>query len=75
MAASPVKLSLVDYGNGVIQMSVPTKSGQQYILEFVDSLPGTNWMPLSAVTGDGTVKILADPAATNSQRFYRVRIP
>ena len=39
-----------------------------------DSLPGTNWTALPAVRGDGTVKILIDPAATVSQRFYRVRI-
>jgi hypothetical protein len=29
---------------------------------------------LSAVVGDGTVTVLTDLAATNQQRFYRVRV-
>ena len=43
-------------------------------LEFADSLTPANWTALPAVTGDGTVIVLMDPAATNQQRFYRVHV-
>jgi len=69
-----VRLNEASYSQGVFRVSVPTESGQRYILEFTDSLPATGWTALPAVEGDGTVKILSDPAVTNRQRFYRVRI-
>jgi hypothetical protein len=37
-------------------------------------LTPANWTALPAMTGDGTVAVLVDPAATNQQRFYRVHI-
>jgi hypothetical protein len=58
----------------VFQLSVPTESGRRYILEFTDRLPALNWTALPAVEGDGKELMLADPSATNHQRFYRVRI-
>ena len=61
------------YREGVFQLSVPTVEGQSYVLEFTEQLPGTNWTSLPAVDGDGKALVLTDPAATNHQRFYRVR--
>jgi hypothetical protein len=60
--------------NNAFCLSLATVSGKRYILEFADRLPAINWTALPAVTGDGTVMILTDPAATVAQRFYRVRI-
>ena len=62
------------YAKGVFRLSVPTEQGRSYILEFTDSLTPANWTALPAVTGDGTVTVLVDPAATNQQRFYRVHV-
>jgi hypothetical protein len=62
------------YAKGVFRLSVPTEQGRSYTLEFTDSLTPANWTALPAVTGDGTVKVLVDPAATNHQRFYRVHV-
>jgi hypothetical protein len=62
------------YAKGVFRLSVPTEQGRSYILEFTDSLTPAKWRALPAVTGDGTVTVLADPAATNQQRFYRVHV-
>ncbi|MBI4663305.1 MAG: hypothetical protein HY735_31275 [Verrucomicrobia bacterium] len=39
-----------------------------------DSLTESGRKPLTSVPGDGTVKVLTDPSATTSQRFYRVRV-
>ena len=62
------------YAKGVFRLSVPTEQGRSYILEFTDSLTPAKWTALPAVTGDGTVNVLVDPAATNQQRFYRVHV-
>jgi hypothetical protein len=62
------------YANGAFRLSVPTEQGRSYTLEFTDTLTPAKWTALPAVTGDGTVTALADPAATNQQRFYRVRV-
>ena len=62
------------YAKGVFRLSVPTEQGRSYILEFTDSLTPANWTALPAVTGDGMVTVLVDPAATNQQRFYRLQV-
>jgi len=62
------------YASGAFRLSVPTEQGRSYTLEFTDSLTPANWTALPAMTGDGTVAVLVDPAATNQQRFYRVHI-
>ena len=50
-----------------------TLSCGQYLLEYKDSLAATNWSGLPAVAGNGALRVLTDPAATASQRFYRMR--
>jgi hypothetical protein len=67
-------LSEAAFKEGIFYLSVPTENGRRYTLEFADTLPATNWQALRAVGGNGQVVILTDPASTNSQRFYRVRI-
>jgi len=69
-----VQIGGATWREGKFQLTVPTVSGQRYILEFTDELPATNWVVLPGVEGDGTVLGLIDPGATNHQRFYRVRI-
>jgi hypothetical protein len=59
--------------NGLFTVSLLTAPGWTYALESRDSADQGQWTPLSAVSGDGTVKTLTDPAATAPQRFYRVR--
>lgn len=67
MASSPA------YGNGVFSLSVTTTLGKSYTLQYVTGLTNTDWNSiLPATAGDGTVKTLSDPGATNGQRFYRV---
>jgi alpha-tubulin suppressor-like RCC1 family protein len=54
-------------------LTLPTQSGRVYALEFKKNAGDTNWDALPLNFGTGTNVILTDPAATNSQRFYRVR--
>ncbi len=58
-------------GNRVFSVAVPTESGKTYVLEGTESL--TEWKVVTEVAGDGAVKVIADPMATDSHRFYRVR--
>ena len=69
-----VLVSNPGYDNGEFRLSVPTEKGRSYVLEFTEALTPGKWTPLPAVTGDGTVKVLLDPAATTQQRFYRVHV-
>ncbi len=52
---------------------IQTLSRKHYALEFSDSLAASNWTALSTNAGNGGLRMLADPAATASQRFYRMR--
>lgn len=52
---------------------VPTVRGRSYFLEYKDSLTDPKWVMRQPVPGDGTIRQLADPLATTTQRFYRVR--
>jgi hypothetical protein len=55
-------------------LSVQTIQGRTYVLEYTDTLPGSNWTPISAVIGDGELKTFTDPNPAMNQRFYRIRI-
>jgi alpha-tubulin suppressor-like RCC1 family protein len=76
-SAPPVEqASLVSVGfstNG-FSVSLPTRNGRVYRLEFKASLTDTAWnaLPLQAGTG-GLVRFTDPGAASGTQRFYRVR--
>jgi hypothetical protein len=63
------------FNQQIFSAAVPTVAGRSYVLEFKTSLNQTNWTAFPAIPGDGTILWLSDPAATNAQRFYRVRSP
>jgi hypothetical protein len=58
---------------GTLSLSLPTKNGRVYRLEYTDSLAEPAWTPLPLVPGNGGLVTLTDPAAVDQQRFYRVR--
>jgi uncharacterized delta-60 repeat protein len=62
------------YNNGAFRVSLATAIGENYFLEFKNTLTDANWTTLPSVPGDGTFKALDDPSATGSQRIYRVRV-
>jgi hypothetical protein len=53
--------------------SVPSSIGKAYRLEYKTSLAELAWTALSQVSGTGQMLVLTDAAATNANRFYRVR--
>ncbi len=70
MRKIPVALTAALSG-GQAQLSFATQIGVNYQVVYKTNLTDTAWLPLTAVTGDGTVKTVADPTA-GTQRFYRV---
>ena len=78
-------LALVDDGTFVPRLFSPAWMGNRftarlqtlnrrnYAIEFKDSIAATNWVALSNVAGNGALRLLIDPDAALTQRFYRVR--
>lgn len=60
--------------NGVFRLPIHTERGRSYSLEYSDYLDKPHWTTSAQFAGDGGTKTLIDSAATNSQRFYRVRV-
>ncbi len=48
-----------------------TLNRKDYVLECKDSLLAS-WRVLSTNAGNGALKLLCDPSATNTHRFYRM---
>jgi hypothetical protein len=61
------------YRTNNFTVSVPTSIGRIYQLEFKNSLAESAWTPLPETPGNGRLLVLNDRAATNVNRFYRVR--
>jgi len=66
-------LSEPGWGTNGFQVSIPTRSGRVYRLEYETSLSDNNWVGLPLIPGTGAITVLTDPATPGSQRFYRVR--
>jgi hypothetical protein len=60
-------------GTDSFKITLPTRSGRVYALEYKNSLLGNTWTPLPLVAGTGGALTLTDPVAPDPQRFYRVR--
>jgi hypothetical protein len=54
----------------VLQQTLNRKS---YALERKDSLAATNWTVICTNSGNGALRLLADPSAAAPQRYYRTR--
>ena len=68
--ASGIALSAARSGSNV-SISFPTQLDAIYKVFYRANLTSGNWILLTSVLGDGTVKSVSDPT-TGSQRFYKV---
>jgi hypothetical protein len=78
-------LLLLEGGQTVPRLFNPTRQGSRfsallqtlnrkhYVLERKDSLAETNWSAVCTNSGNGALRLLADPSALTPQRFYRTR--
>jgi hypothetical protein len=70
---SGIRLSAARAGNNA-SISFPTQVGATYRVFYRANLTTGNWILLTNLLGDGTVKSVSDPL-TGSQRFYKVTSP
>jgi hypothetical protein len=59
--------------NGRFSALLQTLNRRHYALEYAVSLTANQWTGITTNAGSGGLEILADPAATAPQRFYRMR--
>ena len=57
----------------VLATLVQTLNRRSYALEYSDSLAPPNWAPVCTNAGNGALRILTDPRAIGTPRFYRMR--
>jgi len=67
-------VTTASFSNSIFRLSCPTVMNKAYFLEYKDALSNANWVEISSVVGDGTLKSLSDSNATSRARFYRVRV-
>ncbi|PWU21319.1 MAG: hypothetical protein C5B50_01955 [Verrucomicrobia bacterium] len=60
---------------GVLTLTFATVQGRSYIVEYKTLVSDPDWQTLATVPGNGNDATVQDPLSTNSQRFYRVRVP
>ncbi|HZT22901.1 MAG TPA: hypothetical protein VFB55_08335 [Verrucomicrobiae bacterium] len=58
---------------GQLTLSVPTRSGVNYTVQYKTNLTDATWQTLTNFTGDGSTPILSEPLDQPS-RFYRLMI-
>lgn len=59
--------------DAAFRVSLPTRSGRVYVLEFKNSLTDPDWKALPLAAGNGSGLVLIDSGASGPQRFYRLR--
>jgi len=68
-------LSLPVWLNNRFQMRLTGAANQNYTIQMSTNLSSTNWISLFITNNTATNSfLLADPNATNNQRFYRVKV-
>jgi T5SS/PEP-CTERM-associated repeat protein len=73
--STPVLISSIARSGNTATVSFSTTAGKTHLLEYKNALIDPAWTTiLPGVVGNGTVTNLLDAAATNTTRFYRIRI-
>ena len=69
---APPRLTSPGFVGDSFAITVITQAGHDYQLEYRDALESGTWQSLPPVAGDGTARVLVDPAPPATARFYRV---
>jgi len=71
--AAPV-LSSAAWVVGRFNVAFPSQNGVLYFLEYTRNLVApVVWQTAAITEGDGNLRVVSDPNATNETRFYRLR--
>jgi hypothetical protein len=73
-----IEVRIVNFGavaaGGGFKGDVQTMSGSTFYLEYKGQAAQANWLTITNVVGDGTVKQLKDTTPMTTNRIYRLRI-
>ncbi len=67
------RLFNVNWNGARFKARVQSRARKTYALEYKDSLSTNTWTALATNRGNGALLLFTDPAASGTQRFYRVR--
>jgi hypothetical protein len=71
-AALPVYITNPSFLGGSFALSFLTQSNHNYLVEYTDVLPPTNWVTLTNLPGTASTISVTNQNVTATQRFYRV---
>jgi len=74
-AANDLTFAAASYAGHQFSFSYPSTAGLTNTIQYATSLSPPNWLVLTNIAGDGSLKAVVDASATNSDRFYRVLFP
>ncbi|MCI0747468.1 MAG: hypothetical protein L0Y58_18850 [Verrucomicrobia subdivision 3 bacterium] len=74
-SATPPTMMNPQFSSGTFSFSFQSEPGVTYNIEYQTTLSEGPWQPLETRTGDGSVLMVTDPAASGVSRFYRIRVP
>ncbi len=57
-----------------LQLSVGTRAGPTYVLQYKNSLADPTWTDLGSQPGDGSPAAFSDDTTAHPARFYRIRV-
>ena len=67
-------LTLVEFLPGHFRLSLATKAGWNYLIEYKDSWDDQSWTPLTTLVGDGTEQQVVEMPPLPNLRFYRAQV-
>lgn len=70
----PPALATAQFSGGSFQVSSPSATGLNYVLESKERLDDPVWIPIVSAPGTGALLTLSDTAPWVPARFYRVRV-
>ncbi|HVV02475.1 MAG TPA: hypothetical protein VHH88_13995, partial [Verrucomicrobiae bacterium] len=73
VAASEPAMTGVSHAGSTASFEFQSTAGLTNVVEYTTNLNPPSWITLTTIPGDGSLKTVLDPSATNATRFYRVR--
>ena len=72
--ATPPRLINPGLNGNIFSVSLQTFPNDTYYLQYKNALTDPNWLTITSMVGDGTLRTFMDTNAPVPQRFYRVAI-
>jgi hypothetical protein len=77
----PLRFTSIVQNGGDIVVTFPTATGTNgtvgpnYAVQSTNALGGTNWITLTNLTGNGSIRSITNPIGSDPAQFFRLRVP